>query len=81
MTNELTLATSIALSGMFIGHALGFMITPKIVLGPIETYGNSGKYPDDWANPARNKSSAAIHEVGYQIGAVINFPKISCLGF
>ena len=35
-TNELTLATSIALSGMFIGHALGFMITPKIVLGPLE---------------------------------------------
>ena len=63
-------ATSIGVFGNQLGVALGFVIPPAFVSGPIKAWENTdGAYPNDWANIEKygDQAKNAINEVSDQV--------------
>lgn len=78
-TSEIATATSIGVFGNQLGVALGFLIPPMIIYGPVESFRGvptgkngsyDGSYPDNWRNDTRwteTVTESAIVEVTSQI--------------
>ena len=48
--DEVSTATAIGVFGNQLGVAIGFIIPPFIVMGPIDVFHDNGSYPSDWSN-------------------------------
>ena len=49
-SNQVSTATSIGVFGNQLGVAIGFIIPPMFVSGPIGIFSQNGSYPSDWSN-------------------------------
>ena len=67
--DEVSTATAIGVFGNQLGVAIGFIIPPFIVMGPIDVFHGNGSYPSDWSNVERypNEAPEAIVVVSNQI--------------
>ena len=64
--SELSIASAIAAGGLITGNALGYVVPPLIVQGPVDAF-NGTDYPSDWASGDYPETEAAIEEVGAQL--------------
>ena len=67
--DEVSTATAIGVFGNQLGVAIGFLIPPFIVMGPVNVFHDNGSYPSDWSNVERypNEAPEAVKVVSHQI--------------
>ena len=69
-STEVSTATAIGVFGNQLGVAIGFVIPPLLVPGPVDVFFSNGSYPSDWSDIDRYPDQApeAIEVVSEQIG-------------
>lgn len=63
---EVSKATGILLSAQIIGNALGVLVPPMLIRGPVETH-DGHIYPIEWSDSQHENSTDATHEVHGQM--------------
>ena len=76
-SDEVSTATSFGVFGNQLGVALGFVIPPLIVKGPIDAFNDNGAFPIDWSNTTLYPEEAEQGKIHYFLYRLI----ISCLIF
>ena len=88
-SDELAVAASIGVIGYQLGWAVGFLIPPLIIIGPVEAYRGVahangayyGTFPSDWRNETQwsNVTKAATDEVSHQILVLFSSFSVVCV--
>ena len=56
--DEVSTATSIGVFGNQLGVAIGFLLPPLLVSGPVGVFNSNGSYPFDWSNSTKYPEEA-----------------------
>ena len=64
--NELSKATGVVLSAQIFGNALGVLLPPLFIIGPVESF-DDDRYPEDWSSNIHLVANEATDEVHFQM--------------
>ena len=64
--NELSKATGVVLSAQICGNALGVLLPPLFITGPVNSF-EGDRYPEDWSAQIHLVADEATDEVHFQM--------------